>query len=168
MLQRTEGHPGGHRGGGAGILGPWQSCPLPGAGTVGKISFSVPPALAAVRSGEAPSPFWLLSLGLKSPPECYLTPTLAPSLGSLPSLQGVGDSRSCLGAKLLLSSFPSSGPIPSPPPRAPSSLFLASFLSPPPAWDPTFPSPPPHHATRLLSRSSRLAYSKRHHNIGFY
>lgn len=71
-------------------MGPWKSCPLPGARTVGKISVSVPPPLAAVRIREALSPFWLLSLGLKSPPECYPTPALAPSLDPCLLFRGSG------------------------------------------------------------------------------
>lgn len=146
-------------------LGPWQSCPpSPGRGCW-KTSCSVPPPLAAVRSGEAPSPFWLLSLGLSLPLDLNLTPTLAPSLGSPPSSQGprtlglirgqsYRDLISFLGPPLLR---PHGNPQP----------LLSRFLSPPPGLTSSGSSPLATPPPTLLSRSSRLAYSKRHHNIGF-
>lgn len=72
-------------------LGPWQSCPLPGPRLLGRPLSQCAPPLAAVRSGEAPSPFWLLSLGLSLPrtlpdPNSSSKPRI-PALSGGPGLQ---------------------------------------------------------------------------------
>lgn len=143
-------------------MGPWHSCPLPGPGAAGETSFW-PPSLSSCEERGEPLPILVAVAGLLSSPVSYLIPILAlePRIPALYS-QGAQDSKYGWVQNYFCPQF-----LPQHPPSSPHKTLSLSpcFRSLNQLWilwPTTTPQP------RRLSRSPRLAYSKRHHNIGFY